>query len=70
MKSVNYRYLDINIRMFKMMFVLEEKIRNIISKRLNRGKVDVFINYKNYVNNVGKVILNMEFVKSYYECLK
>ncbi|OOM13645.1 YicC/YloC family endoribonuclease [Clostridium saccharobutylicum] len=70
MKSVNHRYLDINIRMPKMMFALEEKIRNIISKRLNRGKVDVFINYKNYANNAGKVILNMELAKSYYECLK
>ncbi|AGX42363.1 YicC/YloC family endoribonuclease [Clostridium saccharobutylicum] len=70
MKSVNHRYLDINIRMPKMMFALEEKIRNIISKRLNRGKVDVFINYKNYANNAGKVLLNMELAKSYYDCLK
>ena len=42
MKSVNHRYLDINIRMPKAMISLEEKIRNMISKRLNRGKVDVF----------------------------
>ncbi|EHI98430.1 MULTISPECIES: YicC/YloC family endoribonuclease [unclassified Clostridium] len=70
MKSVNHRYLDINIRMPRTMLALEEKIRNIISKRLNRGKVDVFINYKNYGSNSGKVNLNMELAKEYYECLK
>ena len=70
MKSVNHRYLDINIRMPKTMLSLEEKIRNIISKRLNRGKVDVFINYKNYSNNSGKTVLNLELAKGYYNCLK
>lgn len=70
MKSVNHRYLDINIRMPRMILAIEEKIRNIISKRLNRGKVDVFINYKNYGNNVGKTNLNMELAKNYYQCLK
>ena len=70
MKSVNHRYLDINIRMPKTMLSLEEKIRTIISKRLNRGKVDVFINYKNNSNTSGKAVLNMELAKSYYNCLK
>jgi len=70
MKSVNHRYLDINIRMPRMMLALEEKIRNIISKKLNRGKVDVFINYKNYRNDIGKATLNIELAKNYYECLK
>lgn len=70
MKSVNHRYLDINIRMPRMMLALEEKIRNIISKKLNRGKVDIFINYKNYESNAGKANLNMKLAKNYYECLK
>jgi len=70
MKSVNHRYLDINIRMPRIMLALEEKIRNIISKKLNRGKVDVFINYKNYGSNVGKTNLNMNLAKNYYDCLK
>ncbi len=70
MKSVNHRYLDINIRMPRTMLALEEKIRNIISKRLNRGKVDVFINYKAYGNSVGKASLNMKLAEEYYKCLK
>ena len=70
MKSVNHRYLDINIRMPKAMTSLEEKIRNMISEKLNRGKVDVFINYKAYDNVCGKPILNMNIAKEYYNCLK
>jgi uncharacterized protein (TIGR00255 family) len=70
MKSVNHRYLDINIRMPRTMLALEEKIRKIISKGLSRGKVDVFINYKNYGNSVGKASLNMKLAKEYYECLR
>ena len=70
MKSVNHRYLDINIRMPKNMISLEEKIRNMISKKLNRGKVDVFINYKNYTNVNGKPIINMELAEEYFQCLQ
>ncbi|WP_297427301.1 YicC/YloC family endoribonuclease [Clostridium sp.] len=70
MKSVNHRYLDINIRMPRTMLALEEKIRNIVSKKLSRGKIDVFINYKNYGNSAGKVKLNMKLAKEYHECLR
>lgn len=70
MKSVNHRYLDINIRMPKAMISLEEKIRNMISKRLNRGKVDVFINYRNYGNSTAEPVLNINLAKAYFECLK
>ncbi|MGL4875687.1 MAG: YicC/YloC family endoribonuclease [Clostridium sp.] len=69
MKSVNHRYLDTNIRMPKFMFPLEEKIRGIISSRLSRGKVDVFINFKSYSKSSNKVVLDRELAKSYYEAL-
>ncbi|MBW6409798.1 YicC/YloC family endoribonuclease [Clostridium weizhouense] len=70
MKSVNHRYLDINIRMPKSMLALEEKIRSIINDRLNRGKVDVFINYKNYSKGNAEPTLNSELAQKYYDCLK
>jgi len=70
MKSVNNRYLDINVRLPKFIFALEEEIRKIINKKLNRGKVDIFINYKNYGENNAKPTLNMALAKNYYNCLK
>lgn len=69
MKSVNHRYLDMNIRMPKSMISLEEKIRNLISKRLNRGKIDVYISYKKYGKSNGKVVLDIELAKEYLHCL-
>ncbi len=69
MKSVNHRYLDMNIRMPKSIFPLEEKIRKLISARLNRGKVDVYINLKNFSNGGEVATLNETLAKSYFECL-
>ena len=43
MKSVNNRYLDINIKMPKKFNALESKIRNELKTFVKRGKVDVFI---------------------------
>lgn len=70
MKSVNHRYLDINVRMPKSMFSLEEKIRRKIKEKLSRGKLDLFINYKSYgkIDSVAK--LNLDFAKTYIESLR
>lgn len=68
-KSVNHRYLDINIRMPKSIIALEEEVRKMINDKLSRGKVDVFINYKTYSKSEGIAKLNMDLAKSYLECL-
>ncbi|MBK1810602.1 YicC family protein [Clostridium sp. YIM B02505] len=70
MKSVNHRYLDINIRMPKSMISLEERIRRIVGERLNRGKVDIFLNYKNYGQFDTAAKLNVKLADSYVDCLK
>lgn len=44
LKSVNHRYLDINIKLPRYLIYLEERIKKLIKEDLNRGKVDVFIN--------------------------
>ena len=48
MKSVNNRYLDINIKMPKKFNALESKIRNQLKNYVKRGKVDVFISYEDF----------------------
>lgn len=70
MKSVNHRYLDLNVRMPKSLISLEDKIRRIVNDRLNRGKVDIFINYKNYCNNDAIAKLNTTLADSYVQCLE
>ena len=70
MKSVNSRYLDVNIRMPKSIISLEEEIRKMISNSLNRGKVDVFINIKNYNEGAGVPKIDINLAQGYLQCLK
>ncbi|WP_291734184.1 YicC/YloC family endoribonuclease [Clostridium sp.] len=70
MKSVNSRYLDVNIRMPKSIISLEEEIRKMISNSLNRGKVDVFINIKNYNEDAGVPKVDINLAQGYLQCLK
>ncbi|MCP1109380.1 uncharacterized protein (TIGR00255 family) [Lachnospiraceae bacterium PF1-21] len=46
MKSVNHRYLDMNVRMPKKLNFFDSAIRGLIKKNVSRGKVDVFITYE------------------------
>ena len=46
LKSVNHRYLDVNIRMPKKLNFFETAIRTLLTEYANRGKVDIFISYE------------------------
>jgi len=68
-RSVNHRYLDLNIKSPKSLFSLEEKIRKMITSSLSRGKVDVFITYKNYSRQDVEAKVNFNLADSYYKAL-
>ena len=48
MKAVNHRYLDLSIKMPKKFNYFEASIRTLLKKHIQRGKVDLFINYEDY----------------------
>ena len=48
MKAVNPRYLDLSIKMPKKFNYFEASIRTLLKKYIQRGKVDLFINYEDY----------------------
>lgn len=70
MKSVNNRYLDINIRLPKNLLSLEEEIRKMVNNSLSRGKVDIFINLKTYGKVDGTPKLDLRLAEAYYKCLR
>ena len=70
MKSVNSRYLDVNIRMPKSLISLEEEIRKMINNSLSRGKVDVFVNLKTYNEGNGVPKVDINLAQGYLQCLK
>ena len=69
-KSVNHRYLDINIKMPKTISYLEEAVKKEISEKIKRGKVDVFITYENNSKKGRNITINKELAKLYIEQLK
>ena len=48
MKAVNHRYLDLGIKMPKRFNFFEAGIRNLLKSYIQRGKVDLYINYEDY----------------------
>lgn len=47
-KSVNHRYLDVNMKMPKSLGVFESAVRNLLKEYIQRGKVDVFFTYEDF----------------------
>lgn len=69
-KSINHRYMDLNIRMPRSLISLEERIRKYVNERINRGKVDIFITYNNYEKAELVANFNQNLGDSYVKCLK
>ncbi len=67
-KSVNHRYLDINIRMPRQLIYLEETIKKEVASKIKRGKIEVYITFENKGQDVLK--LNKKLAKIYIEQLK
>ena len=69
-KSVNHRYLDINIKLPKSISYLEYTIKKEISEKIKRGKIDVFITFEDNGQEGKNITINKELAKLYIEQLK
>lgn len=69
-KSVNHRFLDLNIKMPRNLMPLEGRIRKLVSEKLNRGKVDLFLTESNYLRQDVQAFFNESLGNSYYNCLQ
>lgn len=47
-RSVNHRYLDMNVKLPKKLSFFESSVRNVMKEYVQRGKVDIFITYEDY----------------------
>lgn len=70
LKTVNNRYLDTNIKVYKHYQFLEEIIREIVSKKISRGKLDVSIQFENIKKDDRVVTINEEVARGYYTAMK
>ena len=70
LKSVNHRYLDVNIRMPKKLNFFETAIRTLLKSYANRGKVDIFITYEDLSQAQVAVKYNASLAAEYLKYLR
>ena len=69
-KSVNHRYLDMNIKLPKSLYFFESAIRSELKNYVSRGKMDVFVSYEVLSENTTVVRYNRELAKEYLVYLR
>lgn len=69
MKSVNHRYLDINIKMPKKLNFFEAAIRSELKNYIQRGKIDIYITYEDYTESNICIKYNKELAAEYVKYL-
>ena len=69
-KTVNHRYIDVNIKIPKVISYLEEDVRKLISSKLKRGKIDISIVFENYNKNENNISINTELAENYIKSFK
>ena len=69
-RSVNHRYLDLNIKVPRIYGFLEEKIKSVLTAQLVRGKVDVYVTIRAKDGADIKITPNMAVLDGYVKALR
>ncbi|SCI73186.1 YicC-like family%2C N-terminal region [uncultured Clostridium sp.] len=56
-RTINHKYVDINIRLPRKISFLEDKIRNVVKEYVKRGRVDLYIK----LDLIGSEDVNLKF---------
>ena len=67
LKSVNHKYLDLNIKMPRKFNLFENNIRNLLKKYAVRGKIDLFISYEDLCDEQKSLRYNASLAQEYYK---
>lgn len=69
-RCLNSRYLDMNVRLPKPLSEKEMEIRNMLTEKLKRGKVNVEIEVRPKNEPLSAIKVNKELFKEYYDQLR
>lgn len=69
-KSVNHKYLDMNIKLPRNLFCMEDRVRKSISNKISRGKIYVFITYINNGIEGKNILINKDIARLYIKELE
>ncbi len=70
LKSVNSRFLDLNIKMPKKLNALEAQIRGLVKQYVARGKADLYITCEEFTDQGQSLRLNLDLAEEYYASLQ
>jgi uncharacterized protein (TIGR00255 family) len=65
LKSVNHRFLDVSMRLPRVLSCIEDAIRQTIAAKLSRGHVDVFVNYRNTRDDAKTIRVDETLLNAY-----
>ncbi len=65
--AINHRYLDINIRMPKILAHFEDELRKIVKQKIARGKLDINIYYQSTAEEDIEIMINENLCKAYVD---
>lgn len=65
LKSVNHRYMDVNVKLPKRFYCFESAIRSVVRDYVQRGKVDIYINFEDYAEIFTTLRYNSSLAKEY-----
>ncbi len=70
LKSVNHRFLDVSMRLPRVLSCIEDTLRQMIAARLSRGHIDVFVNYRNTRTDAKTVRVDDALLSAYVKAAR
>lgn len=70
LKAVNHRFFEVSIRMPRNLNLLEERIRKVLQEKIQRGRIDVYVNVKETEEKKRLVKVDKDLALSYDKTLK
>ncbi|MEG0379522.1 MAG: YicC/YloC family endoribonuclease [Eubacterium sp.] len=68
-KTINHRFRDFFLKLPRVLNPVEENIRKVMSRKIVRGRIEVFIKYNELGAKNKRIVYNKELAKNYIEVL-
>ncbi|RMH72926.1 MAG: YicC family protein [Gemmatimonadetes bacterium] len=66
-RSVNHRFCEVSLRLPKSLSTLELKLKQLIQKHIDRGKINVYLSWETDIAKTDKITLNEEVAAIYLQ---
>lgn len=65
-KTVNHKFFDVSLKLPEIIAPFEDRIKEVLQKKIQRGKINVNIIYDNRASREEVITINKRLAKSYY----